>query len=80
MARTVAEKERQFCFRMNNFLRALLNNRLLKTIVGTEAPKEVLDKFTIEDFELFFIEMSAVMYSIKNDDKIRLIVLLIGGF
>ena len=57
-----------------------MNNRLLKTIVGTQAPKEVLDKFTIEDFELFFIEMSAVMYSIKNDDKIRLIVLLIGGF
>ena len=77
MARTAAEKERQFCFRMNEFLR----NCLLKTIVGTKAPKEVLDKFTIEDFGLSFREGSAVMFSIKNeDDTIRLIVLLIGGF
>ena len=49
--------------------------------MGTEAPKEVLDKFTIEDFELSFIDVSAVMFSIKNkDDTIRLIVLLTGGF
>ena len=41
-------------------------NCLPKTIVGTEAPKEVLDKFTFEDFEFSFIEMSAVLYSVKK--------------
>ena len=50
--------------------------------MGTEAPKENLNKFTIEDFELSFIDVSAVMFSItKNkDDTIRCIVLSTGGF
>ena len=33
---------------------------------GTEAPKEFLDKFTIEDFEPSFIEVSAIIFSKKN--------------
>ena len=49
--------------------------------MGTETPKEVPDKFTIEDFELSFIEVSCnYVFNKKIDDKIRLIVLLIGGF
>ena len=51
---------------LGSFQEHLLKNCLLKTIVGTGAPKEVLEKITIEEFELSFIEVSAVMYSIKR--------------
>ena len=36
-------------------------NCLPKTIAGNEAPKDVLEKCTIEGSELSFIEVSAVM-------------------
>ena len=66
MAKTAAKKKGSFAFELIIFREHFLKNCLLKTIVETEAPKEFLDKFTIEDFELSFIKAPAVMYSIKN--------------
>ena len=65
MARTAAEKERQFCFRKKNFSRALFEELFAEDNRGTEAPKEFLDKFTIEEFEPSFIEVSAIISSKK---------------
>ena len=41
-------------------------NCLPKIIVGNEAPKDVLERCTIKGLEFSFIEVSAVMYSLKK--------------